>query len=234
MRNVNLLKILSDYPLFTLNDFAKITRSTQKYARTHLYRLKKQGLIFRIEKGKYTLHDDPMIYASYIAMPSYISFWTAIRYYGLTEQLPLTIMISAARPRKGLESAGRKIRFFKMRHMWGYKKERYSGFDIFIAEKEKCIIDSLLIRNIPFDEIAKAVNPEEIDMKKLEMYALKTGNKSAMKRAGYLMELRGFDAGKLLNNIDNNYIALNWDGVKRGKKNRKWKISVNWRESDFS
>lgn len=235
MNKISLLKILGSYPLFTINDFIKITKSKPEYARTHLYRLKKEGIVFQIERGKYTAHDDPMVYASHIRVPSYISFWTAIRYYDLTEQLPNDIMIASSRSKKMILPAATRIRFFKLKHLWGYKKDRYRGFDIFIAEKEKCIIDCLLIKNLPFDEVAKAIKAvSEIDKEKLTDYAIRTGNRALMKRLGFLLEHSGFKTDKLLNRIGSNYTTLDWDSGKKGKKNKKWKLIINWRESDLA
>ncbi|MEK6864830.1 MAG: hypothetical protein AABX27_06035 [Nanoarchaeota archaeon] len=234
MNAIHLLKALERCPLFTINEFIRVTGSSAKYARNHIYRLKKAGLVFQIQKGKYTLHTDPLIYASHITIPSYISFWTAIRHYNLTEQLPNDIMVASARPKKQLTVQGIKIKFYKLKEMWGYKKERYAGIDIFIAEKEKAVIDAMLIRNMPFDEAAKAISSKEIDANKLIEYSIKAGSKSAMKRIGWLLEHYGFNADALSGKIDNNYIALGWDMAKKGKKDKKWKIIINWREDAFS
>ncbi len=232
MNAISLLKRLEAYPLFGINDFVRITGSPVKYARNRIYRLRKAGLIFHVQKGKYTVHSDQLIYASYVTVPSYISFWTALRFYNLTEQLPNDIMVAAPMPKRQIVSNGATIRFFKMKQMWGYAKERYAGFDIFIAEREKCIIDCMLLKNLPFDETAKAISVKGLDANKLIQYAIKAGSKSAMKRIGWLLERYGFNAGKLAGRIDNNCIPLGWDAAKKGKKDKKWKVIVNWREDD--
>ncbi|MBU4245964.1 MAG: type IV toxin-antitoxin system AbiEi family antitoxin domain-containing protein [Nanoarchaeota archaeon] len=233
MKKIALIKSLEEYPLFTFNEFVRITGKSSEYARTCLYRLKKEGLIFRIEKGKYTVHDDPLIFSSNIAVPSYISFWTAIRFYSFTEQLPKDIMLASPKPKETITFRGTKIRFFKTKHVWGYKKERYGNFDIFVAEKEKCIIDSLLLKNTPFDEIAKSVRTKEFDGKKLAEYALKTKNKSLIKRLGYIMERFGLNAEAFAGHLDNNCILLDRSGAKKGTKNKKWKIIENRRLHDI-
>ncbi len=233
MKKIEIIKILEKYPLFTFNEFVRIIKKTQKYARTYLYRLKKEHYIFQVERGKYTVFDDPMIMSSHIMVPSYISFWTAIRWHDLTEQLPADIMIAVSRSKKTIEFQGTKLRFFKIKHMYGYKKQRYRDFDIFIAEREKCIIDSLLLQNTPFDEIVKAIKTKNFDVKKLLEYAIKTGNKSLIKRLGYLMESFGIKVKKLVRYQDNNYILLDLNGIKEGEKNKKWKIIVNRRLDDI-
>lgn len=225
MKRTALMEMLGKYPLFTLNEFVRLTGFSPKYAWVCLSRLKKEGALFQVERGKYTTQDDPLAFASYILAPSYISFWTALRFHGLTEQLPADIMVASHKPKSALSIKGTKIRFFKMRHMWGYAKYRHENFDIFVADKEKTILDSLLLKNVPFDEIAKAI--KEINPEKLAGYAIKSGNKAAIKRIGYMLDFSGKDAKKLRMHIDNNYIPLDWSYKQTGKRIKEWKIIEN-------
>lgn len=234
MNRINAIKALEKRPLFTFNEFVRIIGKKPQYARIYLHRLKSRGLVFQIERGKYSVFDDPLIFSSHIMLPSYISFWTALRFYGFTEQLPVEIMIASPKPREGISFHGTKIHFFKTKHLWGYKKQRYAGFDIFVAEKEKSIIDSLLAKNTPFDEIAKAVETRDFDAKRLIEYAVKTKNKSLMKRVGYLMENFGLEPKELAGHLDNNYVLLDWNGGKKGEKSKNFKVIVNRRLNDIT
>ena len=229
MKKIKIMKIMEKAPLFTFNEFVRFTEFSPGYAKVYLSRLKKDGMIFEIERGKYSIFDDPFLFSSYIIMPSYISFWTALKFYGFTEQLPSDIMVACAKPRKPINFRGVKILFFKTKNMWGYKKQRFGNFEIIVAEKEKAIIDSLALRNIPFDEIAKSIETKDFDAQKLLEYAEKTKNISLKKRLGFLLENFGISAEKLSKSLDNNYIPLDWHGKKRGSKNKKWKIIVNRR-----
>ena len=230
---IQLLKKLEEYPLFTINEFVRITGKSPEYARTMLHRLKKEKLIYTVEKGKYSVHDDPLVFSSHIIIPSYISFWSGLRFHNLTEQLPKDIMIASAKPKHEINFQGTKIIFFKTKQLWGCKKERYAGFDIFVAEKEKCIIDCFLLKNTPFDEIAKAVARKEFDEKKLAEYAIRAKNITLMKRLGYIMEYFGLYAETLTKYLDNNFIPLDWNAPKKGEKNKKWKITANRRLDDI-
>lgn len=229
IEKIELLKRLETYPLFTFNDFVRITGISPEYARTLLYRLRKEGLIFSVAKGKYTVHDDPLIFASYIFVPSYISFWTALRFYDLTEQLPREIMLAISVYKRSIKFMGTPITFTKIREFWGYRKERYSKFEIFIAEREKCIIDSLLVKKVPLDEIFSALQSGKLNTKKLIDFAVKTKNNSLIKRLGYLLELCGVDASRLHEKIrsDRNYVVLDRNFPKKGEKNARWKLIIN-------
>jgi len=225
MNKIDLLKRLGTYPLFTLNDVAKITQKKPEYNRLLLYRLMKESHIQRIEKGRYTTHKDPLIYASHIITPSYFSLWTSLRYYNITTQLPVMTMLMTVKNKKQINIGGEIIAFTKTKHMWGYDKINYNGFEVFMADKEKTVIDGLLTMKLPVDEINNAVI--ERDTQKLISYAIKTGNKSVIKKTGYLMEYNNMTADKLLREIDENYVPLDGNRPKKGVKNKKWRIIVN-------
>lgn len=223
MKVLSLLKKLERFPLFTENDVAKITNKNHQYVRTLLYRLNKREIIYRIEKGKYTIYEDPLIFASYIITPSYLSLWTALRYYNMTQQQPTSFFVVCPLKRKNIP--GKKISFTTTKHLFGYKKERYSDFDIFIADPEKTIIDSLLFK-VPIEDVDIALETEGLNFERLSKYAKKTGNKSLIKRLGYLLEKKLNDSYGL-KALDNNYILLNYLGKNKGKKDKKWKLIVN-------
>ncbi|MBI4453464.1 hypothetical protein HY636_02365 [Candidatus Woesearchaeota archaeon] len=225
MRTISLLKKLEDLPLFTDNDVSKLVNKEADYVKTLLYRLRKQGLIKRIEKGKYTTHDDPMIFSTHLMYPSYLSLWTALRYFNMTQQQPMDLFVMTPIKRKDINYQNKRIRFIKTKQMFGYRKERYFDFDVFIAEKEKAIIDSMLYK-IPLVDIIYALDAEEINFEKLVEYAKKTKNISLIKRVGYILETK---TGKSFGLIakDNNFIKLDYHSTNNGKKNNKWKLIVN-------
>ena len=98
MKTIKLLKILERYPVFTVNDLARILNKKQEYIKTLLYRLKKRDLVYRLERNKYTIYDDAFLVASLLYFPSYISLWSALRFYNLTEQLPKKIFVPSKLP----------------------------------------------------------------------------------------------------------------------------------------
>lgn len=233
MKTVELLEELRKKPLFTINDLARLLRKGGQYVRLVAYRLKKRGLVKRIERGKYTVHDDPVIFASFIVTPSYISFWTALRIYNMTEQLPSGVMVAATKPKKDVEFGSQKITFTKISEFWGYKKMRYGSFDIFIAEPEKAVVDSMIAKNVPFDEAAKSILEGEYDHERLIEYAIKTGTSSLAKRVGYILEKRNVNANRLLGMADRNYIPLDWSIAVKGRKDPRWKVIVNTELDDI-
>lgn len=227
MKTIELIKKLERYPAFTFNEFVRMSGKSDKYCRLFLHRLKKKNLIFSIERGKYTLFNDPLIFSSHIIIPSYITSLTAFRIYNFTEQLPNNIMIAVPKSRKKIRFYDIDILFFKLRPLLGYKKMNYQGNNIFIAEKEKSIIDALLIKKISFNEIFKAISTKEYNLDLLKKYAIETKNKSLIKRLGYLLEINGLNHHDLINHIDNNYIPLDFNIRRKGMRNRKWRLIIN-------
>lgn len=227
MRTIELLKILQSYPLFTENDVAKIIDKSPGYIKNLLYRIRKQKLIYKIERGKYSVHSDVFVFASSIYIPSYVSLWSALRYYNLTEQMPKTVFVMVPKSRKSLKFQNTQIEFVKTKNFFGFRKTRYIDFDIFMAEPEKAVIDSLLSGKVPFDEIIKAIKSRQLDVEKLINYAIKAKNKALIKRLGYILEDNVLKCEKLRKHIDNNYALLDLMSGKKGKKNKKWRIINN-------
>ena len=103
MKKIQLLKELEKYPLFNLKIVKDIINKDRNYTKLFIHRLKKDKFIFEIEKNKYTLNKDPFIIASNMIWPCYISGWSAISYYHLTDQIPQTIFVITTRARKKRE-----------------------------------------------------------------------------------------------------------------------------------
>ncbi|MBI5064844.1 hypothetical protein HZA97_01280 [Candidatus Woesearchaeota archaeon] len=225
MRKIKLIKILEMYSLFGENIVAKMVNKNSQYVKRLLHNLAKEELIYRIERGKYTCQKDVMSFASNIKIPAYISLWTALKHHNLIQQQPFDIFVMTKSYKRSINFNGIWIRFIVTKHMFGYKKERYHDFDIFIAEKEKAIIDCMLYK-IPLEEVTNVLKTKEIDCKKLALYAKMTKNKSLIKRLGYLLEkIKKSTFG--LKALDNNYIHLDYSNKRKGIKNKRWKLIIN-------
>lgn len=224
LSTLKLLEKLREKPLFTLNQLSLITRYKKSYLKVLVNRLAKKKIIFRLEKGKFTVHEDPLIFSSHIIQPSYLTLWTALSFYGLTAQLPLEIYVASMKKKKPISFNKIKINFIKL-ELWGFQKKNYQGIEIFIAEKEKLLIDIISTNIVALSEIDELI--KEIDKKRMIEYSLRTKNKSLIKRIGFLLEKYDINTEKLINLIDNNYILLTKKGKRKGKKNKKWKIIDN-------
>ncbi|OIO21029.1 hypothetical protein COV61_05120 [Candidatus Micrarchaeota archaeon CG11_big_fil_rev_8_21_14_0_20_47_5] len=168
---------LKRYPVFGIKDIANVLKKSREYASLVAYRLKKRGELQEIEKGKYTFESDPFVVASWIVWPSYISSWAALNYYKMTEQLPFTIHIISTRKRKKktVYFGNAAIEFIKIRQsaFLGYRRVGYQGRGIFVAEKEKAVVDALMAKKMSLPEAAEIIkeNRRKVSIRRLYCYA---------------------------------------------------------------
>ena len=221
---IKLLNKLRNMPLFTLNDLSLITKKSRDYLKVYINRLLKKDLIYKIERGKFTVHDNPIIFASSLIIPSYFSLWTALAHYHLTTQIPLEIFVIVKNKKKPIQFQGKKINFIQS-HIFGYRKEYYGGIQIFVAEKEKLFIDCIHTNLIPLNQLDELI--EDINIQKTFTYLKRTKNKNLAKRIGFLLEEKKKKANKILSLIDANYTPFIKGKKARGRKNKKWKVIDN-------
>ncbi len=170
-------KSLQNYPVFTVKDLASLLNKKRDYAYLQAYRWKTQKLIYGLEKGKYTLEEDPFLIASWIVWPSYISGWAALHYYHLTEQLPFTLQVITPRKRnkKIIDYGKVKLEFTTVKSplFIGFQRIIYQQKEIFIAEKEKALIDALATKKMSLAEGVEIIknNKRKINRAKLFSYA---------------------------------------------------------------
>jgi len=234
MKKLGLLRELSKYPVFDNRKVRALTGKSRGYVKLFIYRWKKEGLIKEIERDKYTVHEDPLLIASNLTWPSYISGWAALRYHNLTEQLPTVIHVVTTRGRKRrkLEFGGAQVVFIRVkpRSFFGFEKIQLGGFDVFMAEPEKALVDSALLRQASFSEVAEVTrnNFKSLDFGKLVDHLLKIENGALARRFGYLLEKLGAKAqGRLRKFIGKGYTRLDYAMPAKGRKNERWMVVDN-------
>ncbi|MEA1994382.1 MAG: type IV toxin-antitoxin system AbiEi family antitoxin domain-containing protein [Euryarchaeota archaeon] len=218
----DIIEWAQDKPLFTINEAERASEYDREYLQLKLHRLVKRGRLMRVERGKYTVHENPMVYGTYIETPSFFSFWTALRYYNLTTQMPQMLHVISAKNRKDLS----QIRFHSSNKIFGYERKRYQDFHIFVANRERLLLDCVSKSTVPVGELWELI--ESVDSEKMIEYCLKYDSKASTKRVGYLIEtLTGKELDELHSLIDHNYTVLDLSKPQEGKKNMRWKIVVN-------
>jgi len=156
------------FTLRTLKDILEINQSTSLYK--IIRKLLDAGVISKIEKNKYFLTDSQIndfALANYIYHPSYISFESALNFYGILSQFPYEIT-SASLPKTAHKKFQDKI--FSYTHLqkdlfWGYEKKD----DYLIALPEKALLDQLYL----FAKGYKGINLDEYDFSKINLQVLK-------------------------------------------------------------
>jgi predicted transcriptional regulator of viral defense system len=234
MDAITIIKKLETYPTFTVDTIANILNKNPPYAKLYLNRLKQRCLVHQLQRNIYTVHSDPLIVASHIIWPSYISLWTAFRYHNMTEQLPTSISIITTRQkrRSAITFANTTITFHHMPTTWffGYEKLTINSFEVFMAEPEKALIDALLLKAISATEIYD-IFQEQLKMlstDKLVIYTLRTKNKALMKRIGWMLSSHSISSAKrLLKHSYRTTIPFDYARPANGPKDTTWGLILN-------
>lgn len=234
MKKLEILRQLGKYPVFGNKKVRDLIGKDPTYTKLIVYRWKREGVIKEIERDKYTVHDDPLLVASSLTWPSYISCWAALRHHNLTEQLPAAIHVVTTRSRKRREvEFGRaRIVFIRTKPLcfFGFEKAQLGGLEVFVAEPEKALVDSALFRQVSFSEITDIAreNLKSIDVSKLIGHLLKIGDNALAKRFGFLLERLGAETyGKLGKFVGRSYTNLDYARPAEGKKDERWMVIDN-------
>ncbi|MCZ7393038.1 MAG: hypothetical protein ABOK23_12155 [Candidatus Methanoperedens sp.] len=244
-----IIKLLFDneYYYFTVRELAGLLKVPIEKAYTIVARLEDRGFIKSVERGKYLLLgfeperalSNPFFIASRIVYPSYVSFWSALNFYGFTEQVPVVVFLASARKKTEVEFNGLRFKYVLMNpsKFFGYRKERMGDLDFLIAEEEKAIVDSLYLPGNAggLVEVAKAVYnaKDKVDLEKLFSYASAMKSRSLCSRLGYLIERFGSDAAMLLECSAREYVKLDPTREKSKVWDKKWHVNVNLSEEEI-
>lgn len=185
-------------------------------ARDLLHRLSAKGWLLPIERGKFLLVpraavgtwvEEPFVVANGIApQPCYVSYWSALSFHGLSEQLPRVVfVVTRGRPKPPVEFQGREYDFIPLRAsaFYGYAAHEFVALngaarvEVNVADPEKALLDSLereLLAGGMREIIHAARNglqQERINVKRLIDYSVRYPNAAVIARAGYIFERLG-------------------------------------------
>jgi predicted transcriptional regulator of viral defense system len=243
MRNIEILKNLANKKnIFTIQDMKEISGLNNELSKKILFRLEKKGWIERIEKGKYIIIPleakkgkytiNEFIIGSLLIKPYCIAYWSALNYYGMTEQIPTTVFIqtTSRKKKQTIDIFGVKYKIIRVKEekFFGQRKEWFENIRVMMTDREKTIIDCL---DKPqycggIIEVIKALKDSKLDYKKLINYAERSNNSGVIRRLGYLNEI-------LILNIEvpqvntKNYLFLDPTMPHEGPKISKWRLINN-------
>ncbi|MBU2592670.1 hypothetical protein KKD61_04385 [Patescibacteria group bacterium] len=176
METYNLAKITkavydSELKLFTTTSLRNITEINKESSLFNLIsRLIKNNIFIKIERGKYQLakavvHEFEI--ANFLYDASYISFESALNFYGILSQFPYEI--TSATSKKTIDKKFQNKVFaythIKKELFWGIEKKN----NFLIASPEKTLLDQLYLTS----KGIKAINLDEYDLSKINKTKLK-------------------------------------------------------------
>ena len=234
MEALKVLKRLEEYPTFNVTTIASIIGKDAAYAKVYLNRLKNKGIVQQLQRNVYTVQDDPLVIASHVVWPSYISLWAALRYHNLTEQIPnkISVVTTRAKNRRSISTKNTMIIFERIRPscFFGFSKIRIRDFEIFMAEPEKALIDAILLKRISTTEVYSMlkVNLNAVSVERIVNYVKRTQHRSLAKRFGWMLNSLGYKTAEELEKMTyKTMIPLDYSRPVSGREDKKWGIIVN-------
>ncbi len=217
--------------VFTPKELMRILLWEKQKTHNVLQQLKKKDILLSVKRNAYIIQEtiDEHIFqiATEAINPSYISFWSALSYYGFTEQQPTAIQAATPKQYNPITLAKYNIipTRLKKERFFGYKKINHFA----IAEKEKSVIDSLAYPEKAggFHEAVKCLKNawNELNSKAFMDYLIRFNNAALNARVGYILEELNLKNIKVP--LPNAYVKLNNEKPANKLKNKKWHIIIN-------
>lgn len=239
--------------IFNTVDAYKILDSTRDSVNTALYRLRKKGRIEEIERGKYLLipakagyggrwSEVPFVIASKIVEPYYIGFWSALNYWGMTEQVPSVTFVVTTKRKRNLEYGPLRFKFVTLskNRFFGAVEGEIGGEKFMVSSKEKTIADCLVYPKYcgGIDEIAKGIweSQDEIDFARVAEYLEKSKSNVAVRRLLYILDIFGIstNTGKVPPNTKG-FMWFDPNGPKKPLEySKKFGLIINRSKKDLT
>ena len=235
--------------IFTLKDLVENSGINYDNAKVIANRLVKKRWLIRLSRGKYLIvpleagvgskyTEHEFVIASHLTDPYYIGYWSALNFYGYTEQMPFTVFVATTNRLKRRTILDTRFWFITIteKKFFGYKQENIANSKVNISDEEKTIADCL---DHPeycggISEAAKAVwnIKDESSIEKIIDYSITMGNSAILKRLGFLTELLDIEVSKddmeqIRSNLKKGYTPLDPIEKKKGYYSTKWGLLVN-------
>jgi predicted transcriptional regulator of viral defense system len=170
-----------------------------------LGRLVRKGWLQRLERGLYMIipleagperlwSENALILASCLISPGAVAYWSALRFWNMTEQIPRVQFVQTTKRKKSVTIQGVEFRFIHVaeRYYFGVRMRKIDDIPIMVTDREKTIIDAASRPDISggIIHLAQAMKSSinSIDWEKLDHYLVQWGGGVVAKRLGYLVE----------------------------------------------
>jgi len=199
--------------VFGFDEAKGILQTSNQSARHVLMDLTRKGRLQRIQRGRYLLvpemagtelhwAESPWVIVPHLIDVCYVGFWTAMNYWGMTEQIPYTVFVATTKRKSSLKFGGQRFEFVTIskKKFFGFVEERASRTETFnISSKEKTIVDGLMHPEYcgGMPEVAKAMwnARDDADWTSVLEMSKRVGMSAVLRRLGYLLDILGIEQG---------------------------------------
>lgn len=242
--------------IFTVEEAAEILSLSRGFTSKIIHQLTKKKKLQRIEKGKYLVippaawksgrfTEENLIIASQLIQPYYVSYWTALHFYGWTEQPSRTVFIATTKAKRTVTVQGTSFKFVKLHpdKFFGFSEQWLGDQKVAIAAKEKSIVDCLDQPRYAGEivEVTKGLwnGKTGFDFRLMLDYIDQMGNAAVAKRLGYLLDTLGIlnpiIRSELQKRLSYGYVDLDTHSAgARHTLSRDWRIRVNVKPSNLT
>jgi len=201
----------SGHSVFTTNDAKGILKTTDSSVWHVLNGLTHKNRIRRIERGRYLLiparagteghwAEYPWVIVPSLIDVYYVGFWTAMNFWGMTEQIPYTVFVATTKRKRDLEFGNQRYEFVTLsrKKFFGSVEEKAGKEESFhISSREKTIVDGLMHPEYcgGMVEVTKAIwnARKEADWEAVLGMAERVEIGAVLKRLGYLLSVLGIE-----------------------------------------
>ncbi len=238
--------------VFSFDEAKDILQTSNQSVRHVLMDLTKKGRLQRIQRGKYLLvpekagrelywAESPWVIVPHLIDVYYVGFWTAMNYWGMTEQIPYTVFVATTKRKNSLKFGNQKFEFVTLskKKFFGFVEQKASKTATFnISSKEKTIVDGLIhpeyCGGIP--EVAKAMWNARDDVNWSTVFEMskRVGVSVVLRRLGYLLNILEIEQGIAhdLKNIFKGYHFLDPNATKeRLSYSKEYGLIINRRKN---
>ena len=140
---------LSGRSVFAYDQLAAIAEVPREQARVYASRLVGKRLAQRVVEGVVSFSDDPLVVATQLVEPSYVSMTSALFLRGAITQVPA--LLECVTPRRSLRLAVPKVNYHRIvpALFFGYERIERSGGYAFVAKLEKAVLDLVYFGGAP-------------------------------------------------------------------------------------
>lgn len=159
---------LSLFTLKTLRDVLNIKKESAIF--NVIKKLLLAGVLRKLEKNKYLLKGarvNDFTLANFMYQPSYVSFESALNFYGILSQFPYEVSSATTKKTAGKIFQGKAFIYTHIKKdlFWGYEKKE----DFIIAFPEKALLDQLYLGAKGY----RKINLDEYDLSRVNISRLK-------------------------------------------------------------
>jgi predicted transcriptional regulator of viral defense system len=242
--------------IFTFKDAQRILKTSVPSVKNILMDLTRKRCIQRIERGKYLLvparagyekywAEYPWVIVPHLIDVYYVAFWTAMNFWGMTEQIPITVFVATTKRKRDVKFGNQKYEFVTLskKKFFGYVEYKFGDNKFNISSKEKTLVDGLMHPEYcgGITEVMKACwycrDEEDVNWDLVLKYANDVEVNVVLRRLGYVLsflEIKNDIVDKIKKNAFKGYHYLDPGTTKnRYAYSKDFGLIINRRETEM-